>query len=204
MAQKPPHIGRQPRDTSASVGDTVTFSVNVTGTAPLVFRWIKDGFLLESNPWLTGLDGEVLTINSVKASDSGKYSVKVTNASGEDTSAEAVLTVTESPPENPPKPPKKHDAELIEEAESETTAAVMSEADYIKLVRDIFVMQAAVCRDFSPADALGLAIRFANALDSGQLEILTARALRVNRVFRAILNEKRDKEKKNAGPLVRL
>ena len=83
-----PVITRPPTSQTVSAGTDVVFTVEATGTAPLVYRWEKDGIELE------GGTGATLTLSSVVAAHSGSYRVVVSNALGTATSAEAVLVVT--------------------------------------------------------------------------------------------------------------
>jgi sugar lactone lactonase YvrE len=90
-APEPPLITGQPKSRSASVGSTVTLTVEVSGTDPLHYSWRKGG-----NPLLNATNA-VLTLTNVQTSDAGLYSVVVTNALGSATSTAAALTITPSP-----------------------------------------------------------------------------------------------------------
>ncbi len=65
-----------------------SFSVEVSGTAPLSYRWFKNGAPI------AGADEPVLELASVRAVNAGSYSVTVENAAGEVSSQEAVLQVS--------------------------------------------------------------------------------------------------------------
>ena len=86
-----PVISVQPVPQSVSASGSATFSVVVTGAAPLLFTWLKNG-----DPLTVGTS-KSLTIPSVTASDAGTYSVRVQNGEGTVTSAAAVLTVGTRP-----------------------------------------------------------------------------------------------------------
>ncbi|HOC56685.1 MAG TPA: immunoglobulin domain-containing protein [Verrucomicrobiota bacterium] len=90
----PPAITAQPQDQNIAAGGNVTFSVAVTGTAPLAYQWRVNG-----NP-IAGATASSLALVNVQASDAGSYSVVVTNVAGSVTSANAMLTVSvvDSPP----------------------------------------------------------------------------------------------------------
>jgi Leucine-rich repeat (LRR) protein len=83
----PPAIGTQPASRTNITGTTANFSVNATGTDPLSYQWQFNG----AN--IGGANGSNLTLNNVQPSDSGNYTIVVTNVAGAITSAVAVLTV---------------------------------------------------------------------------------------------------------------
>jgi immunoglobulin I-set domain protein len=86
-----------PVATTAIVGQKVTISLTVSGTAPFKYTWYKDGVkIANAAPWLV--------FNSVKATDEGVYKVVVSNAVGSDTSPDASLLVDGAPPVVPPPP----------------------------------------------------------------------------------------------------
>ncbi len=74
-----------------STGESVTFTVTATGTAPLTYQWYLEGVAIAHSTSAT------YAINFVRASDAGRYTVAVTNASGTTTSAAANLTVNDLP-----------------------------------------------------------------------------------------------------------
>jgi hypothetical protein len=82
----PPTITTQPEGRVASVGATITMSVNVTGEA-LQYEWRHDG-----TP-LPGQTSAQLSLGNVTAGDAGNYDVVVSNAGGSVTSAPALLVV---------------------------------------------------------------------------------------------------------------
>ncbi len=90
-AAQAPAITTHPQSRTVTVGETVTFTVLATGTAPLSYQWRKDG-----QP-LAGQTGSALTLANVQASAAGSYTVVVSNSAGQVTSNPAVLTVTLGP-----------------------------------------------------------------------------------------------------------
>ena len=82
-----PTITTQPKSQTVNEGNSVTFSVVATGTAPLSYQWKKNG----SN--ISGATGSSYTISNVKKSDEGSYTVTVSNSGGNVTSSAATLTV---------------------------------------------------------------------------------------------------------------
>lgn len=83
-----PFIVTPPQSQTATVGDTVTFSVDATGTPPLTYQWQDNGVPL------AGATSATLTLGNVQLGNAGDYAVVVTNATGDSlTSAPATLTV---------------------------------------------------------------------------------------------------------------
>ena len=87
----PPEITAQPVSQTVTPGQSFSFSVAANGTAPLSYQWIIKGTRL------SGATSSTLTINSVRTSDAGSYTVVVTNSAGAVTSAVATLTVLVPP-----------------------------------------------------------------------------------------------------------
>ncbi|HVM59822.1 MAG TPA: immunoglobulin domain-containing protein [Verrucomicrobiae bacterium] len=85
----PPVILTQPQDTTNSAGTTATFTVGVSGSPPFGFQWY-----LNSVTPLGGGTNLTLTLNNVQTTDSGGYSVIVSNTAGSVTSVVAQLLVT--------------------------------------------------------------------------------------------------------------
>ncbi|MFN7138541.1 MAG: family 10 glycosylhydrolase [Limisphaerales bacterium] len=83
-----PTIVSQPQSVSAQQGDDVAFSVTVTGTEPLTYQWRRNG----TN--IIGATQNTYTRFNVQPADAANYSVFVSNAAGNATSANAALTVS--------------------------------------------------------------------------------------------------------------
>ena len=83
----PPTITTQPTNRTVNVGDTATFNVVATGTAPLSYQWRKD------TASIVGANEASLTLTTVTSGDAGSYTVVVTNIAGLVTSDAAILTV---------------------------------------------------------------------------------------------------------------
>ncbi|HEY4302665.1 MAG TPA: immunoglobulin domain-containing protein [Candidatus Didemnitutus sp.] len=75
---------------AATVGQAVTFSVDVSGTAPFSYQWYKDSVAL------SGGTAATFAISSVQASSAGSYTVLVSNAYGSTNSDSGMLTVTQA------------------------------------------------------------------------------------------------------------
>ena len=85
----PPAITTQPANKTVTVGQTATFTVVATGTAPLSYQWQKNGINI------SGATAASYTTPATTIVDSGaKFTVVVTNAAGSVTSNSATLTVT--------------------------------------------------------------------------------------------------------------
>jgi pectate lyase len=87
----PPAIITPPAPQSAALGGAASFSVSVSGAAPFTYQWLKNG-----SP-ISGATSAGLSFASVVIGDAAAYSVLVTNAIGNTTSAAASLTVTAPP-----------------------------------------------------------------------------------------------------------
>jgi hypothetical protein len=92
-----PSITTQPANESVTAGQTATFTVAASGTAPLSYQWEKNG---------TAISGATLasyTTPATTTSDSGEvFRVVVTNSAGSVTSNPASLTVSASTGSLPP------------------------------------------------------------------------------------------------------
>lgn len=86
----PPLIMVQPQSQTAAVGARVIFTISAGGCDPLQYQWYKDQLPL------AGATRSSLTLNNVRTTDAGTYSVTVANANGTSTSIDAILVI--SPP----------------------------------------------------------------------------------------------------------
>ncbi|MBN1128944.1 MAG: immunoglobulin domain-containing protein, partial [Chitinispirillaceae bacterium] len=88
-----PSIVTQPQSLTRNVGQSATFSVTINADvnpAP-TYQWRKEGTAI------SGATGASYAIGSVARSDSGSYTVFITNSVGSVTSSAAVLTVNYAP-----------------------------------------------------------------------------------------------------------
>ena len=84
-----PSITSQPANQTVTAGQTASFSVSATGTAPMSYQWKKNG----AN--ITGAMSSSYTTPATTTADSGStFSVVVTNSAGTATSNNATLTVS--------------------------------------------------------------------------------------------------------------
>lgn len=82
-----PTIAVSPESHVVVAGESVTFTVAATGTAPITYQWFKDGAPI------AGATSDTYTLSPVTVADAGIYTVEITNAAGTVTSNGAVLTV---------------------------------------------------------------------------------------------------------------
>jgi len=78
----------QPPSQNVLAGRTVTFTANATGTPPFAYQWLFSG-----NP-IVGATSDTLVLTNVQTSQSGAYTITVSNQTGTATSSPAMLTVT--------------------------------------------------------------------------------------------------------------
>lgn len=83
-----PVILSQPQSQTASVGQTVTFTLAAGGTTPLRYQWRFNG----TN--LVGSTRSTLVLTNVQLASSGNYALAVSNSAGLALSSNAQLTVT--------------------------------------------------------------------------------------------------------------
>jgi uncharacterized delta-60 repeat protein len=81
---------RQPQSRTVAPNSQVWFDVEVTGTPPIDFQWLKDGQIFLSGD---GRQSSILTLSNITQTSAGDYSVVVSNISGSVTSEVATLIV---------------------------------------------------------------------------------------------------------------
>lgn len=89
-ATEPPAVTSHPQDATVVEGETATFSVAATGTAPLAYQWQRDGVDI------AGATSSTYTTPPTSIGDDGAtFRCVVSNSAGSDTSNAATLTVTD-------------------------------------------------------------------------------------------------------------
>src|SRR3989475_1681210 len=87
-----PTITTQPASQTVTAGQTASFTVAATGTAPLSYQWNKNGTAI------TGATSSSYTTPATTSSDNGaQFTVAVSNTAGNVTSNAATLTVNAAP-----------------------------------------------------------------------------------------------------------
>ncbi len=87
-----PTISAQPASKTVTAGQTATFSVTASGTAPLGYQWAKNGAAI------SGATAASYTTPATTSTDNGsQFVVTVSNSAGSAASAAAILTVTSTP-----------------------------------------------------------------------------------------------------------
>jgi O-glycosyl hydrolase len=98
-----PIIISAPQNVLTNYGGGASFSVTVAGTSPFGYQWLKNGTNLSDGMAVSGSHGTNLLITGLAYSDSGNYSVIVTNGVGNTvTSSPAILTVIDPYVVTPP------------------------------------------------------------------------------------------------------
>ncbi len=82
-----PVITTQPVPQLAVIGAAAAFSIQVTGSPSLTYQWMKDGTAI------SGATAPIYNLSSAAISDTGSYTVVVTNTVGSATSTAVNLTV---------------------------------------------------------------------------------------------------------------
>jgi hypothetical protein len=85
---KDPLVAEQPNNQIGYWGQSVSFSVIAKGTSPLYYQWLKAGVPLAN------ATNAVLTLSNLQATNSGAYSVTVSNAVGAVTTTSGMLSVS--------------------------------------------------------------------------------------------------------------
>ena len=86
-----PTITAQSTSESRCNGNSQTFSITASGTAPLTYQWYFE------NSAITNATNNTYTINSVDTSDQGSYYCLVSNSCGSATSTQKYLTINTEP-----------------------------------------------------------------------------------------------------------
>lgn len=86
-----PIITTQPASRSVNVGQSATLTAAASGSPTPSYQWSKNGVAV------SGATAATLSIATTQATDSGSYTVAITNAAGSVTSSAATLTVSNAP-----------------------------------------------------------------------------------------------------------
>jgi alpha-tubulin suppressor-like RCC1 family protein len=97
VSEGPVQILQNPQSQLVNYSSNAVLSVSVSGSQPMSFQWRFNGSNLVNNAHVNGSTNATLTINNLLFTDTGSYSVLVSNAFGSVRSLEATLAVF-SPP----------------------------------------------------------------------------------------------------------
>jgi hypothetical protein len=70
-----PQITQQPQPQSVNVGETVNFSITLTGSLPITYQWRHNGRTMDGWPQHLSEHTSTITIEDVEVSDAGTYDV---------------------------------------------------------------------------------------------------------------------------------
>ena len=89
----PPAITAQSPNRAAPAGESTSFSVTVSGTAPFTYQWQRNGVNLVDGSGLSGATTATLVLGNVQPGDTGRYAVVIGNNYGTITSPAATLAM---------------------------------------------------------------------------------------------------------------
>ncbi|HXU77770.1 MAG TPA: immunoglobulin domain-containing protein [Methylomirabilota bacterium] len=90
----PARIGSQPGNRTVYETGTASFFAATAGTAPLNLQWRFNNTNLTESATVIGSQSNTLVLKNVSLAQAGNYSLQVSNATGQDLSSNAVLSVT--------------------------------------------------------------------------------------------------------------
>jgi hypothetical protein len=79
---KRPRFVRKPHSQEVRPGQKAVFTVEVEGTAPLAYQWLRNGIALSDGGHVSGATTAQLSIEHANAIDEGQYRLVVTNPCG--------------------------------------------------------------------------------------------------------------------------
>ncbi|MGV3772376.1 MAG: immunoglobulin domain-containing protein [Verrucomicrobiales bacterium] len=82
-----PTVSQHPVNATAMIGGNLVLTAGAFGSLPLEYQWLFNGQPIE------GATSQTLELNELTSAQSGKYSLRVTNPSGTQTSNEATVSV---------------------------------------------------------------------------------------------------------------
>jgi hypothetical protein len=92
-----PVIWREPQSQTVVAGRNANLSIGASGPGPLTFQWQCNGVDLTNSTRLSGAAASTLFIQDLVSSDSGIYTVTVSNPYGSVRSSNVILTVINPP-----------------------------------------------------------------------------------------------------------
>lgn len=93
-----PSIASEPQNQSSAIGQTVSFSVSVSGVAPFTYKWQKNGVDISGATTTSSSTTNTYTLSNLQISDNNaQFRCIVSNTSGSVTSIVATLAVNSRP-----------------------------------------------------------------------------------------------------------
>jgi hypothetical protein len=89
----PPTIISQPTPVEVCAGEAVIIGAGISGSEPLQYQWRRNSTSLQPAPHRSGINSPVLTINPAQESDSGVYTLHISNMAGSIITQAANITV---------------------------------------------------------------------------------------------------------------
>jgi len=93
----PPAFSTQPTNLTVLGGSNAVFGAGITGSATLIYQWLKNGTNLVNSAGISGANSNLLTLAAVTPGSAGNYNLLVSNYYGAATSTIATLTVVVPP-----------------------------------------------------------------------------------------------------------
>lgn len=97
VSLSPPSFISQPTNLTVLSGQNAAFSATAIGYQPLSYQWLQNGTNLNNRGGISGATNNVLMFTPATITDSGQYSLVITNYYGAITSSVATLTVVIPP-----------------------------------------------------------------------------------------------------------
>lgn len=85
--RRPPIVQKQPTNSALVEGDSLQLAAVITGAPPIFYQWFHGTSPIE------GADSSILTLSAVQMTNSGTYSLFVSNAFGTNMTAKAEVTI---------------------------------------------------------------------------------------------------------------
>jgi hypothetical protein len=92
-----PYIVSGPGNQAVEPGETISLTVTAVGQSPMTYQWRRNGVPITDDARINGSQTDALTISPAVVSDSGEYTVTVTDAAGSVDSRGANVWVNPAP-----------------------------------------------------------------------------------------------------------
>ncbi|WP_197482704.1 fibronectin type III domain-containing protein, partial [Oleiphilus sp. HI0128] len=175
----PVQISTQPTSVSVDEGEGAVLSVAASGGGELVYQWFKGGVAI------SGATSSSLSFASASVSDSGVYSVSVTNSVGSQTSVNATIQVNEVISIAPVVIASQPQSTAIDEGETAVLSIVATGGGDLSYTWRKDGVQ------ISGANASSLSIEAASVADAGAYDVIVSNSVgqQVSSVANVEINE---------------